>query len=217
MNKGKYAVEGIDPLISVQLRNYFYQSIYRKATMTLFVLVLMNFMLGSLWLYMINHPPTPYYFATTVDGKITPIFPLNVPNQSADSVLQWAVKAAEASFTYNYSNYRREFQAASSFFTGKGWTQFLTALKDSNNLTAVIARKYVVSAQAKKGAKILEERVINGRYTWRFRIPLLVTYQSTVAFSQQNVDVVILITRVPTLNAPAGIGIEQIVVGPAES
>jgi intracellular multiplication protein IcmL len=216
MSKGKYAVEGIDPLISVELRNDFYQNVYRKATVVLFVLFLMNLLLGGLWIYMIKNPPKPYYFATTVDGLITPLFPLNEPNQSNDSVLKWATGAAEAAFTYNYSNYRREFQSASSFFTGVGWAQFLTALKDSNNLTAVLKKKLVVSAQASKGAKILSAAPVGGRYAWRLKVPLLVTYQSTTSFSQQYVDVVMLIRRVSTLNAPAGIGIEQLVVGPAE-
>lgn len=216
MNKSFHAVEGIDPLVSVQLRNHFYKNLYRKTSIVFFTSLLINLMLGGLLYFMITHPQTPYYFATTINGRVTPIFPLNQPNQSSEAVLQWATSAAAASFTYNYSNYRREFQSAASFFTGNGWAQFLLALKESNNLSAVLSKRLVVSAQALKGAKVTGEGDVGGVYTWRIKIPLLITYQSTLTFTQQNVDVIILILRVSTLNAPAGIGIEQLVVGPAD-
>ena len=165
--------------------------------------------------YIMTHPPQPKYFATSINGRITPLFALNMPNQSDSAVLQWANQAAIAAFSYNFVNYRSELQASSGFFTAEGWTQFLDALQQSNNLEAVKVKKLIVSAVATRAPIILQKGILEGRYAWRIQMPLLVTYQSASEFSQQNSVVTMLVTRVSTLNSPRGIGIAQFVVGPA--
>lgn len=204
-----------DALTAVKLRNEFYRDGQRKIIFALLFSVLINFILASLLVYILTHPPAPKYFATSISGRITPLFPLDEPNQSDSAVLQWANQAAIAAFTYNFVNYRDELQASSGFFTADGWTQFLNALEQSNNLDAVKAKKLIVSAVATRAPIILQKGLLNGVYSWRVQMPILVTYQSASEFSQQNNVVTMLITRVSTLNSPRGIGIAQFVVGPA--
>ncbi len=204
-----------DALIAVAMRNNFYRDGQRKVMVILLLSLLCNFVLAAILSYILTHPPAPKYFATSINGRITPLFALNEPNQSDSAVLQWANQAAIAAFSYNFVNYRTELQASSGFFTSEGWDQFLKALEDSNNLVAVKAKKLIVSAVATRAPVILQKGVLNGRYAWRVQMPLLVTYQSASEFSQQNNVVTILISRVSTLNSPRGIGISQFVVGPA--
>ncbi|KTC97381.1 protein IcmL (DotI) [Legionella geestiana] len=204
-----------DALVAVALRNRFYKDGQRKMVVALLFSLTMNIVLGLIMGYILTHPPAPKYFATSVNGRITPLFPLDEPNQSDSAVLQWASQAASAAFTYNFVNYRDELQASSGFFTAEGWQQFLTALQESNNLDAVKAKKLIVSAVATRAPIILQKGMLNGRYSWRVQMPILVTYQSASEFSQQNNIVTMLITRVSTLNSPRGIGIAQFVVGPA--
>ena len=204
-----------DALTAVALRNDFYRDGQRKMILILLISIVANFVLASILVYIILHPPAPKYFATSINGRITPLFPLNEPNQSDSAVLQWANQAAIAAFTYNFVNYRSELQASSGFFTPEGWNQFLTALQQSNNLDAVKAKKLIVSAVATRAPIILQKGLLNGVFAWRVQMPILVTYQSASEFSQQNNVVTMLITRVSTLNSPRGIGISQFVVGPA--
>ena len=204
-----------DALTAVAIRNTFYRDGQRKMILILLTSVLANFVLAALLVYMITHPPAPKYFATSINGRITPLFPINEPNQSDSAVLQWANQAAIAAFTYNFVNYRSELQASSGFFTPAGWDQFLTALQQSNNLDAVKVKKLIVSAVATRAPIILQKGVLNGQYSWRIQMPLLVSYQSASEFTQQNNVVTMLVTRIPTLNSPRGIGIAQFVVGPA--
>lgn len=204
-----------DALAVVQLRNEFYQDSHRKVMLALLLAILANLLLGGFLFYVIAHPPAPRYFATSINGRITPLFPLNEPNQSDSAVLQWANQAAIAAFTYNFVNFRDELQASSGFFTAEGWDQFLDALQQSNNLDAVKAKKLIVSAVATRAPIILQKGLLNGHYSWRVQMPILVTYQSASEFTQQNNVVTMLITRVSTLNSPRGIGIAQFVVGPA--
>ncbi len=204
-----------DALIAVTMRNNFYRDGQRKMMVILLLSILGNFVLASMLAYLITHPPAPKYFATSINGRITPLFALNEPNQSDSAVLQWANQAAIAAFTYNFVNYRSELQASSGFFTADGWDQFLNALQQSNNLDAVKAKKLIVSAVATRAPVILQKGVLNGRFAWRVQMPLLITYQSASEFSQQSNVVTMLISRVSTLNSPRGIGIAQFVVGPA--
>ncbi|VEB32494.1 type IVB secretion system apparatus protein IcmL/DotI [Legionella cherrii] len=204
-----------DSLTVVALRNKFYKDSQRKVMLALLIALIINIVLAALLVYMITHPPAPKYFATSINGRITPLFPLNEPNQSDSAVLQWANQAAIAAFTYNFVNYRDELQASSGFFTPEGWDQFLSALQQSNNLDAVKAKKLIVSAVATRAPIILQKGVLNGYFSWRVQMPILVTYQSASEFTQQNNVVTMLITRVSTLNSPRGIGISQFVVGPA--
>lgn len=204
-----------DALSVVALRNDFYKDSQRKVIFAVLIAVLVNFIMASMLVYILTHPPAPKYFATSINGRITPLFPLNEPNQSDSAVLQWANQAAIAAFTYNFVNYRDELQASSGFFTADGWDQFLSALQSSNNLDAVKAKKLIVSAVATRAPIILQKGILNGSFSWRVQMPILVTYQSASEFTQQNNVVTLLITRVSTLNSPRGIGISQFVVGPA--
>ena len=204
-----------DALKDIAHRNAFYKDGQRKIVLILLVSMCANVIFGGILFYIVSHPPAPKYFATSVNGRITPLTALNEPNQSDSAVLQWANQAAIAAFSYNFVNYRSELQAASGFFTSTGWTQFLNALQDSNNLDAVRAKKLIVSAVATRAPIILQKGILNNRYSWRVQMPILVTYQSASEFTQQNNVVTMLITRVSTLNSPRGIGISQFVVGPA--
>ena len=165
--------------------------------------------------YIITHPPQPKYFATSINGRITPLTALNEPNQSDSAVLQWSNQAAIAAFTYNFVNYAEELKAASSYFTEEGWKQFLYALQEANSIDILKAKKLVVSAVATSAPVILQKGVIYGRFSWRIQLPMLVTYQSASEFQQQRTIVTMLVTRISTLESPRGIGIAQFIMGQA--
>ncbi|MCX7091315.1 MAG: type IVB secretion system apparatus protein IcmL/DotI [Legionellales bacterium] len=204
-----------DAMTAVMLRNNFYRDGQRKMILILLFSISVNIILAGLLAYLITHPPAPRYFATSINGRITPITALNAPNQSDSAILQWANQAAIAAFSYNFVNYRSELIASSGFFTAEGWDQFISALAASNNLEAVKAKKLVVSAVATMAPVILQKGILNSRYAWRIQMPILVTYQSASEFSQQNLVVTMLVTRVDPLNFPRGIGISQFVSAPA--
>ncbi len=203
-----------DALIAVSLRNEFYRDSQRKIVLAAILSLILNFMMGSLLIYIISHPPAPRYFATSIEGRITPLYPLNQPNQSDAAVLQWANEAAIAAYTYNFVNYQAEIVAASKFFTPTGWRQYLTALKNSDNLQAVKENKFVVSAVATRAPRITQKGLINGVYSWRVQMPVSVRYQSSTIVSTANLMIMMTIQRVSTLNVPRGIGIAQFVVAP---
>lgn len=203
-----------EALETVYLRRRFYKDNARKLMLVLLVSMIINAVLATFCVHILTNPPAPKYFATSINGRITPLFPLDEPNQSDSAVLQWATQAAIASFTYNFVNYQAELQAASEFFTPQGWDQFMAALRESNNLDAVRAKKLIVSAVAKRAPIIIKKGMLGDRYAWRVQLPLLITYQSASEFSQTEDVVTMTIRRVSTLNSPRGIGISQFIVEP---
>jgi intracellular multiplication protein IcmL len=200
-----------DALVIVHNRNDFYRDNYRKVVAALLFCILIILALTGALLYFFTNPPPPRYFATSVDGRITPLISLDQPNISQSALLQWANTAAISAYTYNFVNYQEALQAASESFTPDGWSAFIEALEASNNLNAVKAKKLVVSAVATGAPVILQQGVLNGTYAWRVQMPMLITYQSASQFSRQSIIVTMLVTRISTLNSPRGIGIAQFV------
>ena len=206
-----------EELATIVTRNSFYKDGVHRLMIGLIFSLLVNIVAIFAMAYIYTHPPAPVYFATSSNGRISPLYPLDQPNTSDAVVREWANLATVAAYSYNFVNYRTELQAASEFFTGDGWDTFLNALKESNNLEAVVSKKLVVSAVAKAAPSILQKGVLNGRYAWRIQIPLLVTYQSAIQFTPQDILVTLTIVRVSTLNNPKGIGIDQFVSAPYNS
>ncbi len=201
-----------DAVELVRLRNNFYRDNYRRLVSALLVLLVIIVMLIGTIFYQIINRPEPRYFATTVDGRIMQLFPLSESMLSPGELLQWAHRAAIAAYTYNFVNYRDAMQQLQNQFTPAGWKYYEDALKVSRNLEMVIAKKLVVSSVATGTPIILDQAVIDGRYSWKVQIPLLVSYQSPNEQTQKPVIVMMIISRVPTVDMPKGIAIVSFVV-----
>jgi len=206
-----------DALKLVRLRNNFYRDSYRRVLAVLLFMVVANIGLLGLLAYRMTHVTPTRYFATSADGRITPLQPLSQPLVSVSALLQWANQAAVDAYSYNFVNYRKQLQAASEYFTPSGWRTYEAALKSSRNLETVIARKLVVTAVATGAPVILDQRVVNGRYAWKVQMPLLVTYQSASTLFQQPLVVTMIVTRVSMRDVPKGIAISQFIASAGTS
>lgn len=197
----------------VMLRNSFYRDNFRR--LMVFCLILLGIIAGLMGYiyYLQTHQPTPKYFATTHDGKLIPLVPLNQPNLSTNALLQWAVEAATAAYTFNFVNYRKALQDSRVYFTRLGYQNFLKALTDSRNLEAIQTRKLIVSAVPTGAPIILREGTTSaGLYAWQVQFPMLITYQSSSDTQARNYMITMLITRVPTLESAKGVGIASFVI-----
>jgi intracellular multiplication protein IcmL len=201
-------------LETVFMRNNFYRDNYRRTmVMCLVLLLIVASLIGYLYFLHINRP-TPTYFATTHDGKLIKMIPLDQPNHSVNALLQWATEAATASYNYNFVNYREALQAVRTYYTPTGYQHLIQALKDSRNLEAIREKKLVASSVPTGAPIILKEGVMNNqsRYAWQVQIPMKVTYQSSNELIPQDIVITMLITRISTLESPTGIGIAQFIV-----
>lgn len=200
-----------DALELIRLRNNFYRDNYRRLVGMLLVMIIINFLLVGVLVYLLTHRPAPQYFATSADGRITPIYPLSQPVVNQAELLQWALQAATQAYSYNFVNYRQEFQRTAEYFTKEGWDQFQTELQASRNLETVLAKKLSVTAVATGAPVVTQQGILNGRYAWTIKVPMLVTYESASERIQQPILVTMLVTRVSTLETPRGIAIARFV------
>ncbi len=199
-------------LINIVSRNEYYKDSMHRLFLVFLVSLFLNVSGIYAVYYLYTHPPAPVYFPTSINGRISPLIPLDKPNMSDAEIKQWANSAIIASYTYNFVSYRSDLQASSEFFTPDGWNTYLNALKSSNNLDAVRQNKFVVTAEATQAPTIVEQGIYsNGRYSWRVQMPVMVYYQSSTAYSSSPFLVTMLIERVSTLNSSSGIGIASIV------
>lgn len=198
-----------DALKQIVNRNEFYRDNFRRVTYIMLLSVLINVVLGFLSLYSFTHRPDPKYFATSSDGRITPLYSLDQPMVSVPTLLEWAKESINSVYTYNFVNYRKELQKASERFTPDGWKNFQATLKDSNNLKTVVDSRMVVNSVATGAPVMLDRGIINGRYAWKVQTPVLVTYRNQARTFQQPLLVTMVVIRVPTVNDPKGIRITQ--------
>lgn len=196
----------------IVLRNNFYRDNYHRLMLICIGLIFICTCLLFWAFYERAKKPMPRYFATTYDGKLIPLIPLNQANLTDNELLQWAVEAAVACYSFNYENYRKALQDARIFFTKEGYEFFMRALNDSNNLQAVIEKKMIVSAKPTGAAVVLNQGAKQGLYSWDVKLPMEISYRNETTPIRQYVVLTMRIVRTSTLESPSGVGIVSYVV-----
>jgi len=162
---------------------------------------------------------TYYQYASRTPGKnfgiynsvSFPIQALERPNVSPKTLTRWATLAATATFTLDFVNYETQLEALRDYFTSEGYTNFLSALNDAQTITNIIDKKLVLSSVAVAPSIISWEGLTQGNYSWQIEVPVLVSYLSASANVKQTKIISLLVTQVPTTDAPKGIGIARYV------
>lgn len=195
---------------AVLMRNEFYRDGYRVlqsvAVMQAITIVVMIFVM--LYVVHINQPDYRY-FATTEDGRLIPMVPLSEPNLSTPAITSWAAQAATEVMTFGFHDYKQRLQESSKNFTKTGWAGFERALAQSQILASIEKQLQVLTSVPTAAPVVMEEGVVNGRYQWRIQVPINTRYKSAAAEKNENRIITMLVVRVPRLESPNGIGIEQ--------
>ncbi len=200
---------------TVLIRNEFYRDGYRSLLkLVLLEGVAVLALIGIMFFIVNGKKPENRYFATTEDGRLIPMVPLSQPNLSSPALMSWVAQAATEVMTFNFNDYRRRLQESSRNFTQRGWDSFTTALQSSRMMERVEANQQIVTA-APRGAPVIQsEGLVLGRYQWVVQVPMIVTYQSGPKMNSDNLMVQMIVVRVPRLESPSGIGIEQWLAAP---
>ena len=191
-------------------RNEFYRDGYRTMLRVVMMLALIIAAQIAVMVYVVKTNRMEYrYFATTEDGRLIPMAPLNEPNLSAPALMSWVAQSSTEVMTFGFNDYRRRLQEASRNFTRRGWESFSSALQRARIIETVEANQQVVTATPTGAPVIQSEGVVQGRYQWVVQVPLALTYQSGARTRTDNLLVTLVIVRVPRLESPNGVGIEQ--------
>lgn len=198
------------PLMTVVVRNEFYRDGFRNLMwVALGEAIIIVLLLTTFIAYMNSAKAQDHYFATTADGRIMQLVPLELPNMGTSSLLSWAAQAGTEVMTFGFQDYQRRLQYSSRHFTRHGWETFATALQKSRIIESMTAQHQVTSAEPRSAPILIQEGVFNGKYRWVVDLPLAVKYQSSTDLRTDNLLVRMVIDRVPSLENPSGLGIEQ--------
>ncbi|MBK67258.1 MAG: type IV secretion protein IcmL [Rickettsiales bacterium] len=212
--KADGAQDRVTGLATVLVRNEFYKDGYRSLLkIAIFEAFAIALLVITLIFVIMTSNPENRYFATTADGRLVRMVPLNQPNLSDAALLSWVAQAATETMTFGFHDYKRRLQDSSQYFTRRGWESFTKALQSSRIIEAVEARQQVISAVPGSAPVIVQEGIINNQYRWVVEMPLVVTYKSGSSSRPDSMMVRLTIVRVPTLDNPSGVGIEQWIAG----
>lgn len=197
-------------LETVVTRNLFYRDGYRNLMkiailegMALVALII------ALAITISVSRPQDRFFATTADGRLIRMVPLNEPNMNDAALISWAARASSDIMTFGFHDYQKRLQESSSYFTRRGWQSFSAALDRSRIMEGVQQAQRVVTAAPKSAPIIVQQGLVDGIYRWVVNLPLIVTYQSGTATQSDTINVELVIVRVSTLDNPSGVGIQQ--------
>ncbi len=198
------------PLMTVLVRNEFYRDGFRNMMwLAVIEAVAIAGLLVAFISFMNTTKAQDHYFATTADGRIIQLVPLGRPNMNTSALLSWAAQAAQEVMTFGFDDYQRRLQQSSRFFTRHGWQTFASALQSARIIESITALNQVVSAVPRSAPILTQEGVYNGKFRWIVQLPLSVTYQSGTATRTDSMNVTLVIDRVPSLENPSGVGIDQ--------
>lgn len=202
-----------DAVQTVLNRNNFYRDGYRLLlrvsliqTITLLVLV------GGLVTMAISTKIEHVFFATTADGRIINIVPLNEPYITDGSLVAWMADTSKRILSLSYHDYRQRLQDVAFNFTPKGWDSFARALKDARILELIEERKMVTELSIEHAPEIIKRGVIGGTYSWTMQMPITLAFNGEIAPQTINGTLHVTVNRVSTLQHPKGVGIEQILI-----
>lgn len=200
----------------------FYRDRFRFCIRWLFILILVNFVLAGVVFYLFTvlpKAPSKFYASNMYNGVITKMHPLSAPVVEPKKLLSWSGQIVTNSFTFNFANYRDNFNEIKSSYTNSGWQSYRTMLDTSGILNTVVNNNLFATATIIGNPKLLDDGVRDGHYAWTVRVPLLLTFktnvaggQQTQAFPQKKITVDAIIDRIPNLDNPEEIAISNISV-----
>jgi intracellular multiplication protein IcmL len=170
---------------------------------------------------LLNKQPQFRYILTDTTGVVIPQVALPEPNHDEKYVVDWAVDSITRLYTFDYANYRLQFQDAKKNMTVGGWDTFEKAMDASGNFTAVVSSQFVTTAAPTGPGKIVKTGAITlggeTRYAWKVQFPMVISYRSSrigesgkPLLSEQNLTMSVTVIRVPEYINPTGLGVRAI-------
>ena len=210
--KGDKSAAGLGQVL---VRNEFYRDGYRLwQRVAAFQAIAIIALVAVVFFFVTTTKTENVYFATTEDGRLIPMVALSEPNLGKQALASWAAQSATEVMTFGFHDYRKRLQEASRNFTRTGWASFTTALDKSRIIETVSQNQQVVTASPTSAPVIIQEGIVNGRYQWTLELPMSVAYQAGSQSRTDNLLITMVVVRVPKLESPNGVGIEQWIATP---
>ncbi|MEJ0061947.1 MAG: DotI/IcmL/TraM family protein [Alphaproteobacteria bacterium] len=202
-----------DAVHTILSRNNFYRDGYRlMLRISLIQMISIFILVAGVVTMALTSKVEHVFFATTADGRIINIVPLNEPFITDGSLIAWMADTSKRVLSLSYHDYRQRLQDVAFNFTPKGWETFSKALKDARILELIEERKMVSELTIDAAPEILKKGDLNGVYTWMLQMPVTLSFKGQQAPQSIKGVLRVTISRVSTLQHPKGVGFEQFLI-----
>ena len=133
------------------------------------------------------------------------------------TIVNWAVDATIATFTYNAKNVEQRLPVMQQYFTAQGWTDYMNALNKSGNIETVKTDNLAVSATTMGNPKTTKHTIVDGVDEWIVELPILVTYAHANASKEAHYWIYLNIVKNNADNARYPYAIKQLIAKPREN
>ena len=195
----------------VNNRRAFYRDRSRLMMLTFMFSFLANVLLATACVLFVFFPPPAQFIVAYPDGRLIQVQPLSEAVRSNPQIVAFASNAVATVNSFDFVNFQTQLQNAAQYFTFSGWASFKQQLEASGNLDYVSNNRLVSTATPAQVPQIVEQAEINGRYTWKVRVPIIIAYSGPNVERNVSQVVTMLIQRAPFSEVPNGVGIVQYV------
>ena len=171
--------------------------------------VIIALILIAMIFYMFQTQPENRYFATTVDGRILKLSPLDEASIPEAELNTWMIQSVMETLSFGYHDYQRRLQDSTKYFTKPGWTSFASMLQEMRLIEEIEKKQLVVSGEPLGAPVLVQEGIVNGRYRWVIDINFRVSLQGKSVGTARPLRLRLTIERVPILENVKGIAIER--------
>lgn len=185
--------------------NTFYRDHYRSAMKILVLLIVICAVLSVILAWMTYDRKQPAYYAALTTGEVIPMHALSEPVLTSSYIVEWSALVARRIYNLSFDQYQQQLNTEASKFTADGWAKMMNAMQGL--ISQLKGSRLVISSVVSGPPVIIARMIINGRYTWRVQMKMLVTYTSASMQTQREMIVTMNVQRVSTLNASQGIQI----------
>ncbi len=200
----------IDRLELVKLRNGFYKDGFRRLSFVLLLSVIINLILIIALLVTRNRIPPPLYFASSQDGSLAKLQPLDQPVYNKDQVASWVSRAIPSILQLDFMNYRAQLNRSEKYFTTFGWTQFQDGFQAQ--LKQIKDQKLVASGVVSGAPVVTRELYLKGTYSWYVQVPVMITFEGANSKATTNSYTwTVLVSRVDNRKNDQLLGIQQVI------
>lgn len=199
-----------DALKTIVSRNNFYRDGYRLMLRISFIQMIAILVLaGGLVALILTSKVEHVFFATTTDGRIINIVPLNDPYITDGALVAWVADTSKRVLSLSFSDFRQRLQDVAYNFTPNGWETFSKALKEARILELIEERKMVTEMTIEAAPEIIKKGEDKGVYTWILQMPVVLTFKGEQAPQALRGNLRVQVSRVSTLQHPKGVGFDQ--------
>lgn len=201
---------GLTPYEVVSARNlvvHHQNKMLKKAVVGQFAFIILALAIIAV---LATREPKDNFFATTPNGVITRIEPMDQPMLSNAQVASFGVEAVTETMSLTYVDYEKVLSESQEYYRPDSFRSVHDAIRNSGYLKTVVDGFFIATAIASEAPQIIREGKRGGVYAWEIKFPLNVKLQSRDGLKIQNFDVIVVVERAPADLRPRCVAVTKL-------